>query len=173
MACHHSSFNEEKGKENKDCSSTHVLKIPLKNLNDELLGMWNYHYSYKNDTCFQIAKLGDLSRRFEFKPTNEDSMQMTYPKLYSFAKDKTLFGLISTHEKVSSSDCSYPLVNYISKDSTFARITHYVCGNRIGKSYSYHLRSLSNDTLIISNQRNYNIDAKKMSGVRHIYFRTK
>lgn len=161
--------NNQLSKKVKDCNPTVELQLPINSLKNDLLGVWNYRYSYKNDTCFQISQLGDLPRKFEFAISNKDSMKITYLMLYNFAKEKLLFGLISFHEEKPFGNSSYPLVNTISKDSSLIRITHYVEGSSLGKGYSYFMTSLSKDTLVLKNERNYHVDEKKITGVEHVY----
>lgn len=168
MGCSNQAIKQTKS----ECKTIHNMKLSIETLKKDLIGEWNYNYSYKNDTCFQISKLGDLSRTFEFQTTNIDLIQTNYPKMYSFAKDKLLFGLLSYHEdKPFGNNSSYPLLNTISRDRTFVRITHYLGVDGVAKNYSYFIESVSNDTLILFNERNYHIGTNRISGIRHVYLK--
>jgi len=114
---------------NSACEIDDFENLNVKELDKLLLGEWEYKYSYVNDTCFHIDNLGDVPVSCSFKKSNIEVIKSEYPKLYSFGKDKLLFGLTCSHEKKPFGATTYPLVNTIAKDSSMARVTHYVEGN--------------------------------------------
>lgn len=154
------------------CKTSGFPKLNLEIIDEIILGEWEYLYSYKEDTCFVIIDLGDLSKIYDFKKTDGSKIKGNYPNLYQFGNDKLLFGIISKHTIKPFGETSYPLINQISKDSSLVRVTHYLPENGTGKGYSYFIESISNDTLVIFNERRYKIGEKRMTGVRHIYLKS-
>ena len=155
----------------KTCEIDGFEKLKVKELGKLLLGQWEYEYSYIDDSCFHIDNLGDLSTSYFFKKSNVGAIKFKYPKLYSFGKDKLLFGLICSHNKNPFGARTYPLVNTIAKDSSIVRITHYVEGNGVGKGYSYFLESVGQEKLVLRNERSYSLGAKRGIGIRHVYMK--
>ena len=52
-------------------------------------------------------------------------------------------------------------------------VTHYIEGNGVGKGYSYFLESINSDTLVLFNERYYDLEEIKITGVRHVYIKQK
>lgn len=154
------------------CQRDGFEKLNIKELDNLLLGKWEYKYSYLHDTCFHLDDLGDLSVSYFFKNADIEVMKSKYPKLYSFGEGKPLFGLICSHDKKPFGETTYPLVNTAAKDSSMVRVTHYVKGNGVGKGYSYFLESVDREKLVLRNERSYNLGTRKVTGVRHVYVKS-
>lgn len=151
-----------------DCKTSGFSELKLDNVSVKLLGSWVYNYSYYEDTCFFLTDLGDLSNNYSFKKADTSLIRSTLPKLYSFGYGKMLFGLVSYHDSKPFGVKSYVIAN--NNSLNFIRITHYV-GNGPGKAYTYLLESINRDTLVISNERYYNLEGRKIASVRHVYMR--
>lgn len=155
------------------CKTDDFGKLNVQKLDSLLLGNWEYQYSFVGDTCFYIANLGDLSVRYSFEKMDIEEIKSKYPKLYSFGNNKLLFGLICSHDKNPFGETTYPLVDGVAKDSSMVHVTHYIEGNGVGKGYSYFLESINSDTLVLFNERYYDLEEIKITGVRHVYIKQK
>lgn len=155
-------------KNGKECKTTGYVELEFDNITKKILGNWVYSYSYFEDSCFYISNLGDLSNNYSFNLFDTNTIRFNLPKLYSFGTGKLLFGLVSFHEDKPFGKKTYPLVN--NYEINFLRITHYV-GNSLGKAYSYFLESIDSNNLVLYNERYYELNGKKKTGVRHVYLK--
>ena len=155
------------------CQTTNFDTLELRVLGEMLLGNWHYEYSFYKDSCFPISDLGDLSSKYRFEKSDTNLIKSEFPKLYSFGRNKLLFGLISTHEDKQGEKKTYPMVNSVGTidNQTCASVTHYIMGNGVGKSDTYYLESVNSDTLVIRNMRYYDIGNRKLAGVNHVYLK--
>jgi hypothetical protein len=138
-----------------------------------LLGRWEYQGSYLKDRIVVLEELGDLSRFYQFEPADTAEIVRLYPVYHRFASGKTLYGLQCQHESRPFGEITHPLVNSWTKDSSKVRIAHYEPGNGVGATYSYFIAGLNQDSLVIVNERRYDIDGKQYAGIRHFYKRAK
>ena len=160
------------GQVSDTCKTRDFEKINVKNVESLLLGKWKYSYSYIDDTCFHIADLGDqLSVNFSFEKADIKMMKLKYPRLYSHRKDRLLSGLVCYTERKTPRGTTYPIAVVIAKDGSFIKIVHHVQGNGVGKAYSYYLRSIEQEKLVVTNETYYSLGLKQVAGVRHVYIR--
>jgi hypothetical protein len=162
-----------KNQAGSSASDSENSPIDLEKLGAELLGRWNYQFSSDGDKRFVIDDLGDLSRFYQFQSTNTDLIASEYPKFFQFAREKPLFGLESLHDSHHYGAVSYPLVLGTNHDSTQVAVGHFEPGDGIGITYSYFITHISKDTLVLVNERVYELGGRSFSGLGHVYLREK
>ena len=175
MACQHGiPQDQKKGRKNQETKRVQEQSKPTtlpKDLQGALLGTWCYQFSKHQGDTFCSTDLKGLSTYFSFELGDAKSIQRKFPKFYNFAKNASLFPCLSTHEDYHYGTQSFPLVNTIPEDSTWASITHYVCGNGVGKMYSYYITHIENESLVLKKNINYPKEGVLVSGVRHHYLK--
>lgn len=154
-----------------DLPSPEIGAIDLIGLDEKLTGRWTYQVSFHGKAEAVFDDLGDLSEFYTFEATDTDLIANDYPRFYEFAKDKMLFGLESHHDSQHRETISFPLVIGYHQDSTLLEIGHFERGDGIGMTYHYFIATLSRDTLILVNERVYEIGEQSVSGVSHVYTR--
>ncbi len=153
------------------CKTEFIAKLDIKHLHTQLIGDWDYAYSFIDDTCFSISDLGDLPSLLKFHQSDRHLLEEKFPRLVEFGTGKTLFGLRCEHEQTARFPYTYPIVNRIAKDSSNAKITHYAPENGTGNTYSYFLEYLHSKKLVIRNERYYQIGEKRRAGVQHVFIK--
>ena len=160
--------------EKQVCKTDKVESLKLETINEDLLGDWDYEYSYYDDTCFVLDTLGDLSFHYQFKKKNKEEIKKESPKIYSFGEGKYLFGLISYHDSKPFGNMSYPIsiMEKTYKSQTYIKVCHYTgYGSVLNKGYNYTIKSVYLDTLVLINERYYNINGLNKSGINHVYLK--
>lgn len=111
-------------------------------------GKWIYAYSFHGDSCFVIEDLRTLPCTFSFRESSNKLDSKAHPEYRRIGKEDELFNLLCYTEQYQNP--SYPLLAYLSKDSTRLKIVHY---SLFGGSYTgdYFIKQIDNKLLTIVN----------------------
>lgn len=155
------------------CKTNGFDSLDVGHVKMQLLGSWEYSYSFYKDSCFVLDKPIQLSHTYQFKMMDTLNMQKKMPWLYKFTKGKLLFGMVSFHESKSYGVKSYPTSGaQTNKKTGTLHIIHYV-GDGPGKGYMYFLHSVDAENMILSDDVYYKTGTKKIAHVKHVYRRKK
>lgn len=162
------------------CNKTEVVSDTLI-FNNLLENEWIYSSSFNNDnSVIVLNKLGDLPLKIGYYKSKETINVSKKNPIYLMWKKNEIKNIYSLHDEKPFGNRTYPiLLNRITKNgSEKLKIQHYIIDkNKFGKGYAYSICKIKNDTLILENERLYDVKGVK-SLLRHVYikkviFRTK
>lgn len=147
--------------------------ISIVDLEKNILGEWEYQYSLINNlpTRLETEKYCPVNKMV-FKNCNDQKELKKMPKVVRKLRQKNIFRNISceTYNNRARIDKYFPIASQLNvKSEKLYNIVNYGCQYKS----EYYIEMLINDTLIIFDDKNYIIETKNYTAVRHIYMRKK
>lgn len=136
------------------------------NIRNVLNENWQYKSSYNKDTICVFNTLGDLPLKIFYYECKISNSSVKFLRKY-----KEFNNICSIHDSKPFGNKSYPVIVDKLKTSMGEkiRIQHYATsGLNIGKGYYYYILKASKDSLVLANERYYNVGNKAML-FNHVY----
>jgi hypothetical protein len=150
------------------CQSFSIL-----NIQKTILGEWNYKYSLINNTAVKIITEKHCPvDKMLFKKCLDKKELKGMPTFLINLRKKDIFENISceTFNDNIKIDKYFPVVTrLVLRNDTTYNVINY----GIYHKSEYYIERLSNDTLVIFDDKDYSIEGVRYTAVKHIYTRKK
>lgn len=139
---------------------------------------WEYEYSFVSDTCFELTDFSflDFPERVKFESCNDkEEIKKFNERLFKSRQTNVFFNIKAMILEGDEESITFPITTYRGKQDTILpniKVYHQVLPrHRVIKKYNYYIDYLSADSLIIKDEKVFDIKHSEISGVRHYFKR--